>query len=671
MARASVSVVAAFLVAGCAGPKDERASPSPPARPSILLVTLDTTRADAIGPEAAGVETPAFDALAARGRRFRRAYAAAPETLPSHASMMTGLMPAGHGVRQNAQPLPAGVPLAAERLRSGGYSTAAFVSAFVLARRFGLARGFDVYDDALAAGQVERPSAETADRVLAFLDASPRRPLFLWVHFFDPHAPYTPPEPFASRHRGRPYHGEVAAMDAQLGRVATAFERWAGLAAAIVIAGDHGEGLGDHNERQHGNLLYDSTMRVPLLLVGPGVAAGVEDEPASLRRVFGTLTDWAGLSSADGLVPPRREIVLGEAMKPFLAYGWQPQVMAAEGRHKAILSGRLEAYDIAADPAEAHDVAATASLSRALRDALRSYPAPAPGAARAGGTLGEAERQQLASLGYVSGGAAPVARKDAPRPADMAALFDDLERASALFVAREYAAAIPLLRRIRARDPGNLDAALRLGAAHSALGQDARAEAAFDAAAEMAPDSEDVRTYRALHYARGGEWARAVPLLERVVADSPDRVPVLEALAVVRERQGRVAEAIDLRRRVYALRAPTAEERTALAMLLMQGGRTAEAIDALEAARREQGDRFRHHLELGVLYLAARRLAEARDALDRVPPGGHDHAMALFKRAQVSVLLGEPDRAARIERARAHADATTGPLIARERLFRR
>ena len=197
---------------------------APAARPSILLVTLDTTRADAIGPEAVGIQTPGFNAVAARGLRFRQAYATVPETLPSHVSMMTGLYPAGHGVHENARSLAASQPLVAERLQQAGYRTAAFVSSFILARRFGLARGFDTYDDALPAGLVERSSTDTTDAALAYLNANHApppgaagvggRPLFLWVHYFDPHAPYTPPEPYRSQFAGQPYLGEVAAMDA-------------------------------------------------------------------------------------------------------------------------------------------------------------------------------------------------------------------------------------------------------------------------------------------------------------------------------------------------------------------------------------------------------------------------------------------------------------------------
>jgi tetratricopeptide (TPR) repeat protein len=633
-------------------------------------VTLDTTRADSIGPEAVGIETPAFNALVARGRRFRHAYATVPETLPSHASMLTGLYPAGHGIHENARHLHQSHAVAAERLQQADYRTAAFVSAFVLARRFGLARGFDVYDDEMPSGAVERSAEETTRRALDFLTAASDRPLFLWVHYFDPHAPYTPPEPFRSRYPKAPYLGEVAAMDAQLGRLVSAFEAKAKGPVAIVVASDHGEGLGDHGESQHGNLLYQSTMHVPLLVVGPGVEPATIDTPVSTRRVFHTLLDWAGIGgAADSLRAEAAEVVLGEAMKPFLSYGWQPQVMAVEGRHKAILAGRVESYDVVADPREARDLGEGPHLSQPLRSALRGYPVPSLEPPKADETLSAEERQKLASLGYVSAGAAPVVRKDAPRPADKVRLFDRLEEASGMFVREEYSRVIPLLERIQAEDPNNLDAALRLAAAHSALGHERQALAAFEKAQQLAPQSRDVRTYLALHYARGKDWSRAAPLLEQVVAEAPERLPALEALAVIREREGRTADAIDLRLKVYALRAPSGQELVRLGQLAMSLGRTPLALEAFEKGRTALGPRFANDLELGVLYLASRRSTDARDALDRVPPSHPDYPMALFKRAQVSVLLNEPDAPQRIQRARDGADAVTRPLIERERLF--
>jgi choline-sulfatase len=670
--RVVVALAAVVIVAsGCRnGIRDVQ----PPVRPSILLVTLDTTRADAIGPDASGGDTPAFNALAARGRLFRQAYATVPETLPSHCSMLTGLYPAGHGVHENARFLASQQPLVGERLKQNGYRTAAFVSSFVLAKRFGLSRGFEVYDDELPQGQVERTSQDTTDRALAYLESGHDQPLFLWVHYFDPHTPYLPPEPFRARFAGKPYLGEIAAMDRQLDRLVQAFEHSAAARSAptaIAIVSDHGEGLGDHGESQHGNLLYQSTMHVPLVVIAPGVEPGIVETPVSTRRVFHTLLDLAGIDASNSLrTPAAPEVVIGEAMKPFLEYGWQPQIMAVHGRQKAIFAGTTEVYDIGSDPGETMDLGSGANLPDGVRKALDEYPVPSPDAARPPQDLSDDARRSLASLGYVGASAAPIVRKDAPRPASMVRLFDVLELASSLFVQEKYADVIPLLRKIQAEDPYNLDASLRLATAHSALGQDSQALEAFKKAAAIAPRSPDVRTYLALHYARGKDWPRAVPLLEQVVAETPERLPALEALAAIREKQGRIADAIALRQKIHAMRTPAPAELVKLGELAMAAQQTPLAIEAFERARSVQAPQFKYDLELGVLYLAARRVVEARDALDRVPASHPEYAMALFKRAQVSVLLKELDSAARIELARKHADATTRGLIANERLFR-
>src|SRR5215217_3910399 len=322
--RAVASAVVLAMLACSERPAPAGKAGAVPVRPSILLVTLDTTRADAVGPGAKGIDTRAFNALAARGRYFRQAYASVPETLPSHASMLTGLYPAGHAVHENARFLDQSHPVLADQLGRAGYRTAAFVSSFVLSRRFGLARGFDLYDDELPRPGTERDAAATTERALAYLSLQPPdRPLFLWVHYFDAHAPYEPPGRFRGRGMSA-YLGEIAAVDEQLGRLTQAFDARRG-ASGIIVVGDHGEGLGDHGEAQHGHLLYQSTMHVPLVLNGPGVAAGVSDVPVSTRRVYHTLLDWAGVASPDSLRQASPEVVLGEAMKPFIEYGWQPQ----------------------------------------------------------------------------------------------------------------------------------------------------------------------------------------------------------------------------------------------------------------------------------------------------------------------------------------------------------
>ena len=669
--RSSLAVatsIGLLNLAGCGGRAPQPATTAS-AKPSILLVTLDTTRADSIGPGATRIDTPAFNALAARGRLFRQAYATVPETLPSHTSMLTGLYPAGHGLHENARFLDAGHAVLAEQLQRAGYRTAAFVSSFVLSGRFGLSRGFERYDDEVGAAN-ERSAASTTERALAFLEQlDSSAPLFLWVHYFDPHAPYEPPE----RYRGRapsPYLGEVLAMDEQLGRLAQAFDaRRPG--AAIIVAGDHGEGLGEHGEAQHGHLLYQSTMHVPLVIVGPGIAAGTLDEPVSTRRVFHTALDLAGLGQAMSLRGSDREIVLGEAMKPFLEYGWRPQTMAVDGRIKAIQAGTIEAYDLGVDAGETNNLGAGANLPQGMRKSLDDYPLPSPSAAKAPANLDDDARRRLASLGYVSASAAPVVRADAPRPADMTRLIEVIEKASALFVEERYAAAIPLFDQILAADPNNLDATLRLAVSQSLRGHEAAAMEAFRRAARLAPQSPDVRAYLGLHYLRTKRLADAAPLLERAVADSPDRVAAVEGLAAVREGQGRIADAVALYQQISTLRQMSAPEFLHLGELAMSTQQTAVAIDAFEKARALQGERFNNDLELGVLYLSARQLDKARTALDSVHASHPGYAMALFKRAQVSVLLNEPDSAARIEAARQHANATTRELIANERLFRR
>lgn len=643
MTRVLVVTTATILLACCSGGSPKSTDAPAGERPSILLVTLDTTRADAIGPEASGVETPAFNALAARGRRFRQAYAAVPETLPSHLSMMSGLYPAGHGVHENARYVPASVKLVAERLKDAGYRTSAFVSSFVLAKRFGIGRGFDTYDDALPHDGSERSSQATTDKAVADLAQPATGPRFIWVHYYDPHAPYAPPEPFKSRYAAHPYLGEIAAMDAQLGRLISAFEQHVRDPRAIIVAADHGEGLGDHGEDQHGVLLYQSTMHVPLVVAGPGITTGLGDTPVSARRVFFTVLDWAGLGAEHSLRVTEKEPVLGEGMKPFLEYGWQPQVMAVADSYKAILAGRVETYDLARDPGETTNLGAAAAMPPGMRKALEEYPAPSPDAVSPA-PLDEEARRRLAALGYVSAATAPIVRKDAPRPADMTALLPLIERASALFTAADYRGAIPVLANILAKDPYNLDALLRLATSYSSTGRNTDAVAAFQRAASIAPTSQDVRTYLALHYARTPEWERALPILEHVVADNPDRLTAVEALAALKVRQGRMA---------------------------MDRGQTAEAIAAFERARQLAPAGFRNDLDLGVLYLAARRFDLSRDALDRALRANPNDSMALFKRAQVSVLLQEPDASARIARAKEKADAVTRPLIETEKLFSR
>ncbi|MEM1207184.1 MAG: sulfatase-like hydrolase/transferase [Acidobacteriota bacterium] len=660
-------------------------------RPSILWVTLDTTRADVLGydifsSDAPGngggpASTPVLDGLAARGVRFDHAYTTAPLTLPSHASMLTGLLPAEHGVHGNGRRLGGEHPLAAERLSALGYRTAAFVSGFTLSSQFGLGRGFDHYDDRFAGDVAERRADSTTDRALAWLGRQGEGPLFLWVHYFDPHDPYEPPVGFDGGDR---YLGEVAFMDRELGRLVSTFEARSG-DVRILVVGDHGEGRGDHGEALHGNLLYQGVARVPMVAAGDGIEPGRVTHPVSVRGVSDTLLAWAGDAAAEDLLAARPGVVLGEAMKPFLHYGWQPQVFGVSGTTKVIRQGgvgssELEIYDLAADPEETRDLAGTGvEVDRGLLRAVRDYPLPAAAAGPEAAPLDAEAQRKLASLGYAaaaggggqgigsSGADAPPV--DAPKAPDMTHLFAELDRGSGLFVAGRYAEAIPVFEGILEADPTNRAAALRLAVAHSVTGDGGRAQRWFGQARALAPGSVDVDHYLAMHLFRGGQLEAAGPLFESVLERQGTRRPALEALSRIREAEGRMGEAGDLLARALELGGGQAAERLRLGDLRMAVGETDAAIAAFEGARDEEGGPFPRHLELGVLYLAAQRLEEARESLDRVPEDHPGAAMALFKRAQVSVLLGEADREARVRRAWTRGDDTTRGLIAREALF--
>jgi arylsulfatase A-like enzyme/Tfp pilus assembly protein PilF len=682
---------------GCGSP-NETAAPKPLHPPSLLLVTLDTTRADSIEPESNRVATPHLRALAERGQRFSRAYSTAPQTLPAHASMFTGLYPAGHGVHENARRLGADPPLLAERLRGLGYATAAFVSGYPLERQFGLARGFATYDDEFGPGKNERSAVATTDRALAYLDAhagagggGARKPVFLWIHYYDPHDPYAPPEPFRSRYAREPYLGEIAVMDESVGHLVAAFERHAGSGERyLLVVGDHGEGLGDHGEMLHGNLVYDSTMRVPLLIAGTGIAPALRTDVVSTRQVFSTLLRWAGGESGEAretalpsLLDSARSPALGEAMQPYLHYGWQPQVMAVGEAQKLIRSGDLEVYDVLNDPGERENLAKTGSVDRTLARAVAEYPLPSTsgstgstgsGPARA---LDEETARRLASLGYIASAASPVVRPDAPRPRDMTHLFADLDAGSRFFGGGRYEEAIAAFGRVLTKDRGNPMVAVHLAVANSQLGRDARALEAFRLATRLAPESLDIQHYLAMHHLRAGRPREAEPLFEAVLASQPEKLAALDGLAAIRESEGRIPEAAILLERAARVAQDPSPRLARLGQLRMAQGDTMGAIEAFERSRAAaasadssaRAGAFQNDLELGVLYLASRRYAEAAVALDRVTADHPGYPMALFKRAQVSVLLAESDAARRLRLAIENSTPETRHLIERERLF--
>jgi len=677
--KITIAIVWACVIAlgltACSGDTEEPTAAKVPALPksglpAILLVTLDTTRADHTGIETGLVKTPSLEALAASGIYYKQAYSVTPTTLPSHTSMLTGLYPADHHIRENGRRVDNKLDLLAVLLKQRGYETAAFVSGFPLDGQFGLSRGFDHYDDDFDGDAAERTASATTDLALAWLEGK-TGPLFMWVHYYDPHEPYEPPEPFLSRYPGNPYLGEIAYMDQEMGRLVTAFEtKFNGRPLKIIVAGDHGEGLGEHGETLHGNLLYQGTMRVPLVIAGSDIGTGAREQAVSIRQVFDTVLGWTGETRPDSLLGENVQPVLGEALKPYLQYGWQPQFMAVQDGIKVIRSGDTEIYDVLADPAEENNLDGQVEPGPALWDAIDGYSTRALAKqTEAQQALSQEALDKLASLGYVGSSGRATVREDAPNPRDMTYLFHDMDIGAGLFIRRDYAAAIPVFERILAADPYNFMAALRLAVANSVTGDPVQAQAYFDRARAIDPTSVDLRHYQAMHYMKNRQWDLAGPLFESVLAESPDRLQDLEGLAQVYTRQGQIKQALDLLMKIVKIKESPALEWVRIGQLRMSLHDTKGAISAFETAHRMLGDRFTFNLELGMLYMADRRLKDAAASLDAVSRFHPAYPMALFKRAQVSVLLKEADREQRVRQAWVKADNTTRPLIENERLF--
>jgi len=427
----SLVLLAAMPVSGIA------AGPRPSDAPHVVLITLDTTRADRLGAYGwAAARTPALDRLAADGVVFEEAYTSAPMTLPAHATMLTGLEPAGHGLRVNGQgSLGENVPVVTERLARMGYRTGAFVAAFVLDRQFGLARGFDIYDDDLSAAEpqvvreqlsVSRRGDRVMDAALRWFDivAQPAGPpVFLWVHLYDAHWPHdVHPEladgPFAGV---ASYDGDIAFADLQVGRLlADLAARGMAERTVVIVAGDHGEGLQDHGEIEHGYTLTRESLHVPLIIRWPGrIAAGRRvSAVVSLADITPTVLDLVGgeplpvatghtLAAALRGEPTGSRPSYAETDLPYTSYRWSPLRSVTTERWKYVRTAKPELYDRASDPDEHHNVASArplrvAKLERLLsaHEARVGRVAAPTGAIAAGGVDVDA-RRRLESLGYV------------------------------------------------------------------------------------------------------------------------------------------------------------------------------------------------------------------------------------------------------------------------------
>jgi arylsulfatase A-like enzyme/Tfp pilus assembly protein PilF len=525
---------------------------------SVLLVTLDTLRADRVGAWGgpAGL-TPALDALAARGTVFEEALASVPLTLPSHATLFTGLEPPRHGVHDNGSyVLPAELETLATRLDAAGYETGAFVGAYVLDRRFGLARGFDLYDDRIARNErgpsvleSERRCGEVVDAATAWLQARPGR-VFAWVHLYDAHAPYDPPPPHREAHAGRPYDGEVAYVDACVGRLVAAMRSGRG-EPLVAVVGDHGESLGEHGELTHGFFVYQPTLRIPFLLAGPGVPEGQRRKGiARTADLLPTLLGRLGLP-----LPPALDgsDLLSSGASPREAYaeshypatfGWSSLRSFRIGDLKLIDAPRPELFDLAADPREERDLAperpeAVERLRQALR-AVRERARPPSGA-----TLDAASEERLRALGYVAS-AAPVDDADAPGrpdPKDRLASYRAFEEAVWAETRGDADAAIAGLERLVREEPGN--ASFRRSLA-SALRRKGRLADAVGALGLPGRERDDAVAWheRAVALAQAGRVKDAEASEREALSLNPLLPEPHNHMGVLLARQGRAQAAL-------------------------------------------------------------------------------------------------------------------------------
>ncbi len=400
----------------------------------VVLITIDTLRADTLGfaghPEAV---TPTLDRLAAEGRVFTNTHAHNVVTLPSHANILTGRYPYQHGIRDNTGfVLDAEIPTLATWLAEAGWATGAFVASYPLDSRFGLDRGFDIYDDEYPRSHrsnefslAERPGNEVVDRALIWWESVAGRSRFLWLHLFDPHAPYEPPEPWASRFRDQPYLGEIAAVDEYLRPLI----ELSGPETLVVLTSDHGEALGEHGEPTHGLFAYEPTLKVPLVLRGPGIEPGHDSRNAGHVDLAPTLLRALGLEVPEGLpghdllaaAPAEHEGHYFESLSANLNQGWAPLRGWLRSSHKWIELPLPELYDLETDPGETQNrVGELSTVARSLRSALpRESTWPPTRSEALSGTA------QLRGLGYLTGTAAP---KDSYGPEDDPKNLVDLNR---------------------------------------------------------------------------------------------------------------------------------------------------------------------------------------------------------------------------------------------------
>lgn len=582
-------------------------------RPNVLLITLDTLRADHLacyGYEK--IRTPHLDRLAADGIRFEKAYTPVPLTLPAHAALFTGKYPMATGIHDfYGNRLSAEHPTLAALVHARGYATAAVVGAAVLHSGFGLDRGFDLYYDNFVFSPqnettldaVERPGDVVVDKALSWLGANHQRRFFVWIHLYDPHHPYRPPPPYSTLYPQRPYDGEIAFADAQVGRVLE-FLREKNLydRTAIVVAGDHGEGLGEHGEKTHGFFIYDSTRRVPLIFKLPAhwpVRRKEVTTPVSLIDVLPTVLRVVGLAVPPGvqgknLLPlmqggrdERREGIYAETFLPRLHFNWSELRSVQVGDYHFIDAPKPELYDLSRDPQEQENLfeqrrTFAKQLQQRLSHLVSKYSSGLDRGEKA--PLDPVLVEKLRALGYVaaSGGSMPTSRgRQLSDPKDRIQMYELITEAFAESQKQNYDASMAKLRATFAIEKDSPPVHYFLGRNYYHKQDFASAIREFAQVVRFRPDYPLAAYYLGLAYGGAGDWDQAITHLRQALAIEPTNFLAAFKLGGAYLKVGRTSEGAAAFERAATLHPNYAPAHIALGVVLLEQGQLDQAIQAL------------------------------------------------------------------------------------------
>ena len=540
----------------------------------IVLITVDTLRADRL--ECYGYsrsKSPNISRLARDGVLFQHAVSCSPLTLPSHSSIFTSTYPRVHGVRdQSGFSLPRGSDTLAARLKPGGRTTGAFVGSFVLDSRFGLDQGFDYYFDRFDSTRVrsgmpemlERRAEAVAREAMRWMEENSNRSFFAWLHFYDPHVPYSPPESWRTRYPENPYDGEVAYTDSVVGEVLDflARKQWY-QDALIVLTSDHGEDLGEHGENTHGYFLYESTIRVPLLIKFPRSqhAGKVISAQARTIDIMPTILQLAGVAPPGSIEgrsllpviesgPKAPDEAYGETFYPYYHFGWSPLLYIRTAKFKYIHAPRPELYDLGADPGEKMNLAPTnRTLANQLRERLRAtYRQAGESRAASKSPVDAATQERLKSLGYLtysSRSSTPGVNAKLPDPKDKLEVYALLQKALIESQTSQPQAAIQRFKAVLAVDGGITDAHIHLGLLYKKMGNYPMAVEQFKLALKL-DQNNVVATYNLAHsYANSGKLSEAIAGFERTLLLDPKELRAHIGLGIAYQTQGDLEKALE------------------------------------------------------------------------------------------------------------------------------